>query len=522
MATYTQADIDKALSAKGTGNYTPEQIASSNALLGKGDALGKSTGQQYNPTYTTYQPQAISATGMNTPQQPMNVPQYTPPPPDQYDLKTILSSLSTPSAAETAAKDEQTSILGEIKGIFDKQGTQSARQLELEQQAGLPDMQKNLNSFLAQINAVNSSAFQATQNAEGRLAPTFAIYGEQAQIERQKSAQTYGLSAAAAALTNNISLAKEYVGKAVDAEFKPLESRLAFAKQLLDINRDTLSDAKNDKLTAIQAVLNERTRILAEQKTEREGIYNLMTTLAQNGVAPEIVKGIQGAKSYSDAITMAAPYMQSPEQKLALKNAEVDLKIKKLQMDKLNKEIGQIGQPTVAERKEAAAAMKEAEAALPLMQDKLNTLASLKSHPGMKGSVGAYGLARFTPLSIDKADRQDFIAGVSKLTGDMTLQNLIDAKARGAAFGALSEGELALLANSSTKINNWALKDKDGKVYGYDIDEASFQRELAEIERLTQRGIYQKQGSFFNSEETSVLDDLYNSTNTSTPMSYYQ
>jgi hypothetical protein len=247
-----------------------------------------------------------------------------------------------------------------------------------------------------------------------------------------------------------------------------------------------------------------------------------MTTLAQNGVAPEIVKGIQGAKSYSDAITMAAPYMQSPEQKLALKNAEVDLKIKKLQMDKLNKEIGQIGQPTVAERKEAAAAMKEAEAALPLMQDKLNTLASLKSHPGMKGSVGAYGLARFTPLSIDKADRQDFIAGVSKLTGDMTLQNLIDAKARGAAFGALSEGELALLANSSTKINNWALKDKDGKVYGYDIDEASFQRELAEIERLTQRGIYQKQGSFFNSEETSVLDDLYNSTNTSTPMSYYQ
>lgn len=194
----------------------------------------------------------------------------------------------------------------------------------------------------------------------------------------------------------------------------------------------------------------------------------------------------------------------------------------KLKLEREEKEIALLGEPTPTERKAAEEALREAQASIPVMQDKINAVEVLKNHPGLRGSVGPYKLARFTPFEIDKAAKQEFAGGVHKLIGGLTLQNLIDAKNRGATFGALSDAELNILANSATALNDWEVKDKNGKGTGvWAIDEASFRRELDTIKELTQRAIIQSGGSLLEDSEQAALDELFNNAQTTDPSSYY-
>lgn len=322
---------------------TPEQEAAARALLAKGDKLGQAASQQtgvaYNPQYTTYQPEPIAASNLSTNQQPAVVPQYQEPP--IQSLEQMVADNNQPSSEVTAAKEAQNATLANIEALLGKQGTEAQRKGELETAAGIPDMQKNLNNILAQINAINASAFNATINAENRLAPTFAIYGEQAQIERQKSAQTFGLAAAANAMQNNIALANTNIQRALDTEFGAIESQLAFQKLVLDLNRDDLSKAEQKQAQLFQLKLQERERQLTEMRTQREGIYNLMMTLGQNGVDPSIIQQLSTATSFEHAIRMAAPYMQSPEAKIALEEAKLNLQYKKNQLILQGQQISQ-------------------------------------------------------------------------------------------------------------------------------------------------------------------------------------
>ena len=58
---------------------------------------------------------------------------------------------------------------------------------------------------------------------------------------------------------------------------------------------------------------------------------------------------------------------------------------------------------------------------------------------------------------------------------------MINAKSRGATFGALSDNELQVLASAGTKIGTWAIKDKNGQVTGYNTNETNIKKELDKI-----------------------------------------
>jgi len=83
----------------------------------------------------------------------------------------------------------------------------------------------------------------------------------------------------------------------------------------------------------------------------------------------------------------------------------------------------------------------------------------------------------------------------------LTLQSLIDAKEKGATFGALSEGEMNVLSKSATKIGEWIRTDSNGKVIGYNIDEKSFKDELQKINNMAKLDYLKKGG---NAEDIGV------------------
>lgn len=296
----------------------------------------------------------------------------------------------------------------------------------------------------------------------------------------------------------------------------------------------------------------------------RQGRYDSAKTIADRAVSAELEQQTQELDAlkfiYSenkDLFTKAEDRqfqtlvadrerkLQNEEYRL---RAEFDQKLKQadplyqLQIQKTRKELSLMGQPSSKELQAMAAALSEAKAAVPVMQDKIQAVGILKEHPGMSSRVGANPLARgpqgilgtlgrgiglvgLPGLADAAADTatgsgQAFSGGVHKLVGGLTLDNLISAKARGATFGALSDSELQILANSASSINDWEIKDGKGKGTGFwDVDEATFKKELDTIKELTSRAIEQSGGSLIATDEQDLLDELYKGAQT--PANFY-
>lgn len=117
-----------------------------------------------------------------------------------------------------------------------------------------------------------------------------------------------------------------------------------------------------------------------------------------------------------------------------------------------------------------------------LLQDKnlSNVVGPNSLSRGFLSQLGTGGLLN----NFGQTGKSDFIAGVQQLTSQLTLDSLVRAKANGATFGALSEGELNLLSGSASKLNTWAHKDSSGNVQYYDTSEGSFKKELDKIKNF--------------------------------------
>lgn len=92
--------------------------------------------------------------------------------------------------------------------------------------------------------------------------------------------------------------------------------------------------------------------------------------------------------------------------------------------------------------------------------------------------------------------KQKFLGEVSQLTKQLTLDKLVEAKSKGATFGALSDTELKMLSDAASAISNWEVKDeKTGKIIGYEIDENTFKEKLSEIQKYMTKAIKKSSGA---------------------------
>lgn len=123
-----------------------------------------------------------------------------------------------------------------------------------------------------------------------------------------------------------------------------------------------------------------------------------------------------------------------------------------------------------------------------IARDKAQSALDLKTHKGFDSAVGVVGLGRIAPPGRIGA-KQDFIAGVEQLVSGLSLEALIEAKSRGATFGALSDTEMQILASAATRIGTWKIINKKGKVKGYKVSHESMKKELDKINKILLRAI---------------------------------
>lgn len=434
------------------------------------------------------------------------------------------SKLLSRISSQMAGREGQTSL------------TNDAYRSDLGLGISVDKTKQELNEINNQINAKTLAYRRRIEtiqkNAEGKFGG--AVEQDVRNVERQASSELADLSIIQMAKQNNFTGAKEIADRKVAAAMEQQNIDLENAKFFYQENKEQFSKQEDRQF---QKLLGDRARAIEKESDDLKQVNDIGLQASENGADTATVQRILAAKTPSEAIAILGKFAQSPMLKFQLENA-------RLQNMKLEKEISLLGEPTAAERKAQEAALKEAGASLPIMKDKILAVDLLKAAPGLNSRVGT-GILTRTPQGffgtvgkaatlgglftlpgdvIDKisGSGQDFAGGVHKLVGGLTLQSLIDAKARGATFGALSEGELAILANSASAINDWEIK-KDGKGTGvWNIDQASFNRELDNIKALTQRAILLSEGTLISDDEDAVLDSVYSAQQLNgTPDSYY-
>jgi hypothetical protein len=259
-----------------------------------------------------------------------------------YDIGTLPSITSllnpTPTAADTKQANLETQLLADTKTL----GTQGAAQITAESAAGLPGLNKQLVDINGQITSLQAEAARQSNVSEDRLAPTFAINGEQAQIERARSVKALGLSAIASTIQGNIALAQQQANKAVELQFSAVQADINYLTQALSLNKDTLSREDQKRATQLQVALQDRQRQLDQAKQDKTTILGWAAEAAKNGANSVLINQAMVATDPNQALQLLGQYLSDP---VAKQQALANLALTRANINKTNAEAAVAANP---------------------------------------------------------------------------------------------------------------------------------------------------------------------------------
>lgn len=217
-----------------------------------------------------------------------------------------LAGQTTPEeTAKTKLQDEFATTAGDIKTAKTAAIKQGQQTYDLE---GNTKNLQNVNIQLATKKAEYDNYIIAQ---EGRTGLAGSIYGRQALLTRQKAVEVAGLSAVAQAYQGNITLATDTIEKSVNALYKPQEDYLANLKDQLTNSYTDLTAAEKKKADQLQLVIDERTRLLTQEKEDKTAINNVAIEAAKNGADTATVNKILSSKTQGDAIKNSGTYLKT-------------------------------------------------------------------------------------------------------------------------------------------------------------------------------------------------------------------
>lgn len=388
------------------------------------------------------------------------------------------------SESENAKRrDELASLMGDQ--TFDSAGQRT----QLNEQYNVPANLTRLTDIQTQLTKANTdSNVQKTQIANAAGQTLGQAQREVTQQDRENAVRNAGLAAEAAVLQGSIETASTLINQAMSDFYQDRTLKNQNMIQQLEYFSG-LADGETKQLI-------EKERRVYEE--DQKKIQRVQTTIDAALAS--------GAANASDMRTLTNP-LTTDEEKLALaqlivasgakQERDMDLAIKATQLAKLR-------EPVVATRETSVVDVNGTKQLIDTQTGDViatfgadvstddisnardiqfvNTVDTLKNHPGMSKAVGTTKLARFTPFKADVMTGQvsDFVGSVENITKQLTLNTFAEAKAKGITFGAGSEGEWKLLGESATKIAQWRRERDDGSLY-YETSENNMNKELDTI-----------------------------------------
>jgi uncharacterized glyoxalase superfamily protein PhnB len=375
----------------------------------------------------------------------------------------IQSQITQTNPAEQTADD----LIQRILGTSQKLGGKTEAQLQAENTSGLPQFQTQLRDITSQLGGLQKEALaiplQIQQESQGRGVTAGGVAPIQTGRLRENAIKSLSLSAIAETLQGNIANAQATADRAVQLEFAPLENELKTLQTAYEMNKDILARQDRKQAKALEFQLQERQRILDEQKEDKKTIFAWASEASRLGNAPTTV--VNQALSTNDpnqALAILSPYL-------------VDKLAKEQQIEAIN--------TSKANRARIYAdiALTDAQRAKVLSETVKDTVTSkqqlqnnealsiatqlLKSDAvGKKSALGA-SAAKLVPFGQSlglQPNRTAFEAKVNTLKANLTLDNLKLLK------GAMSDKDLLFLNSIGSSLDT-------------NMSEVEFDKELTRV-----------------------------------------
>lgn len=386
-------------------------------------------------------------------------------------------------SANAQKRDELASLLG--TQTFDASGQRD----KLNEQFGVPTNLTRLTDIQTQLARRNTDSGVAKTQITGAAGQTLGqAQREVTQEDRENAVRNAGLAAEANVLQGNIETASTLINNAMTDYYS--DRQMKNSNMITQLNYfSSIADAETKQL------LQKEQRGYEEDQRKIQRVQSTVDAALASGAA-----------TASDIKMLTNP-QTTDEERLALsqlivasgakQERDMDLAVKAQQLAKLR-------EPQVATRETSIVDVNGSKQLVDtqtgaviatfgadVTTDEIsnardiqfvNTVDTLKNHPGMSKAVGTTALARFTPFKADVMTGQvsDFVGSVENITKQLTLNTFAEAKAKGITFGAGSEGEWKLLGESATKIAQWRRERDDGSLY-YDTSEGNMNKELDTI-----------------------------------------
>jgi len=138
---------------------------------------------------------------------------------------------------------------------------------------------------------------------------------------------------------------------------------------------------------------------------------------------------------------------------------------------------------------------KQKQARLVEANNTVSKVDELVKSPGLNNAVGSSAFKWVTRMGTPfSKEKEAFIGQTQNILDQVTMEKLIEVKGQGATFGALSDSEREMIQRAASPIWQWVVKDKNGKIVGYDIDEKTFKKELERLKETAQQSIDKANG----------------------------
>lgn len=417
----------------------------------------------------------------------------------------------------TAAKDASNTIaqyMEQAMGLARPQDGANEKALaDARRQAGVDAAQQEFNRYSNQINAITAKrdAAQLGLEGQGRGITDTIIGGQQARIGREAAIQALPIQAQLAAAQGNLEQAKALMGQLFTAKSADIQADQTYRTSLANSVMSWATTSQQAILQAKQADIAQRAQTAQANLAYQRQLGLQALEYGQNN----LITGIAGVDPNSPTF----------EAEMAAYTAQLRKPVAPTKLDTSFDKFGNLINMQTGEVVRYADDVAPGDGGYTpeqIVQQKADSLATqiktiegLKTHPGMKATVGAYGISRWTPFKVDKSEQKDFIAGVEQLISQKFLDSLIDTKAKGGSFGALTKPEQDALTVAATKIGNWRIRDGDGenaKVIGYEIGEADMQTELDTLITLAQKAESMARGydvTLVGQDDSETIDNIF-------------
>jgi len=166
-------------------------------------------------------------------------------------------------------------VYNRIQGLYNQLTGKSGRQVQLEQQANIPQVNKEIADLTEQLATKKAAFDQAAVDITGKPIGIERQTGKIAQIQRNEAVTIGGLSALLQAKQGNLANARTEIDRTLKLEFEPIETQITALKDFYTMNQNDLTES--EKLRMQEQISN--------RQKEKDFFYDIKKAAYNEAIA---------------------------------------------------------------------------------------------------------------------------------------------------------------------------------------------------------------------------------------------